>query len=104
MFTLQHWTMEHHNINAANEAKDGEDAPFTASSISIHGSIIKMYVVLLTYNVDVVIVVGADTTVNADMAEELGEAIAEFYMGMTCSDIQLKWSNKVIFIKAANNY
>ena len=104
MFTLQHRTMEHHNINAATGAKDGEDAPFTASSISIHGSIIKMYVVLLTYNVDVVIVVGADTTVNADMAEELGEAIAEFYMGMTCSDIQLKWSNKVIFIKAANNY
>jgi len=68
--------MEHHNINAATGAKDGEDAPFTASSISIHHLSIKMYMVLLTYNIDVVIVVGVDTTANADMAEEL-EAIAE---------------------------
>ena len=35
------------------------------------------------------------------MAEELGEAIAESLTDMTCSDVKLKRSDKVISINAA---
>jgi len=82
---------QHRDIRAATEAKDGEDASTFYGWLSQHPPFQYKDVDGL---VDVANSIVADSSANADKAEELGQAIAESLTGMTFSDVKLKRTDK----------